>query len=130
MATPEQEFDSGRALTTLGRVFAAGGVTMVGAFVWMYSQIFTFATWRADEEHYKEALQMRIDTIEAHARLHQVGQHEATRKQRVKDVRELLTQLTAIDEELVGLAPGKRRDRIRKRLRQHRDRLTDSLIGD
>ncbi len=103
---------------------------MVGAFVWMYSQIFTFATWRADEEHYKEALTMRLETIEAHARLHLVGQHEKTRKQRVKDVRELLTQLTAIDEELVKLVPGRARDRIRQRLREHRDRLTDSLIGD
>ncbi len=130
MPTPEQEYDSGQALTKLGRIFAAGGVTIIGAFMWLYSQIFTFATWRADEEHYKTALSMRLETIEAHARLHLVGQHEATRKQRVKDVRELLTQLTAIDEELVGLVPSKRRDRIRKRLRQHRDRLTDSLIGD
>ena len=130
MASPEQEFDSGQALTKLARLVAAGGVTLVGAGVWVYSQIFGFATWRADEEHYKEALTMRLETIEAHARLHAIGQHAKTQKQRTKDVRELLKQLEAIDVELVGLAQGKRRERIRRKLHEHRVRLTDSMVGD
>jgi hypothetical protein len=130
MATPEQDYDGSLAITKLGRAVAAGGVTLVGTGVWVYSQIFGFATWRADEEHYKEALTMRIETIEAHARLHAAGQHDKTRRQRTKDVRELLKQLESIDAELVKLAPGKRRETIREKLREHRVRLTDSMVGD
>lgn len=130
MATPEQEFDSGRAMTTLVRVLSAGGLTMAGVFVWMYSQIFTFATWRADEEHYKEALSMRIETIEVQARLHLAGQHEATRRQRVKDVRGSLKRFEALSIEILRLVPGRSKNPVRRRLQEHRDRLTDSLIGD
>lgn len=103
---------------------------MVGAFVWMYSQIFTFATWRADEEHYKEALGMRIETIEVQARLHLAGQHEATRRQRVKDVRGSLKRFEALSIEILRLVPGRSKNPVRRRLQEHRDRLTDSLIGD
>ena len=130
MATPEQDFDSGRAMTTLVRVLAAGGVTVVGAAAWLYTQVSDMATERAEDAHDKAAMHLRIETIEIQARLHQVGQHEVTRRQRVKDVRELLKQLVAADAELLKLVPARSRMMVRRRLREHRDRLTDSLIGD
>ena len=88
------------------------------------------ATERAEDAHDKAAMHLRIETIEIQARLHQVGQHEVTRRQRVKDVRELLKQLVAADAELLKLVPARSRMMVRRRLREHRDRLTDSLIGD
>ncbi len=130
MATPEQEFDSGRAMTTLVRVLAAGGVTVVGAAAWLYTEVSDMATARAQDAFDKAAMSRRIETVEIQARLHLAGEHEKTRKQRVKDVRETLKQFEAMSVELLNVVRPQKRGMVRRRLQEHRDRLTDSLIGD
>lgn len=130
MPSPEDDYRQDVATMRQIRGLWALVSAVAVAFAWLYSQVFTFATWRSDETHYKQGLEMRLDAIEAHARLHAVGQHEKTRRQRVKDVREMVKQLEAIDVELLKLVPGKRRERIRRGLSEHRARLMDSMLGD
>jgi len=130
MGEPEQELKDKQITTRHIRGLWSVGGGVIVAIGWMLTQSGDFATWRANEENYKVTLGLRLDTIEAHARLHSVGQHEATRKQRVKDVRQMISQLEALHVELVKLVPARRRDRVREKLRERIQILTDSLIGE
>jgi len=130
MGTPEQDYSNeAKAVKYIQYIWVT--IAAVVAFVgWVYNGSADLARWKAQQVHDKEALSVRLEAIEAHARLHKAGQHARTQKQRVKDVRQMIKQIEAVHVELVKLVPGKRRNRVRDELRRRLDKLTDALIGD